>query len=319
MTLGMMILGVALALGAAVACDGDAAVTGAHRRGGAELGGSVVSTVQGHAITLDEVTNAARDLHLSPGQALNRLQTEKLLALEAERRGVDPGSKGAWVVAQAAVQEVLAREVEGQVSPADIAPADVEAAYAAQIDRFVRGERRWVVHALVPVEQGAGADTLARAGALAETIRRDALEQEDPAEALAALGDTSREGFVLVAEELHDVAAEGIYEQSFVRAAFALQAPGDVSLPVETSYGLHVIALTAIEPPRDVAFAAAEPDLREEMLVQARHQRLLELLEDAADRHVVAVREEGWAVVEQLDMDRLLARGSATGGAAEER
>jgi hypothetical protein len=81
-----------------------------------EVGGRVVSTVDGQPITVEDVERVARSAELSPAEALRRLQRYHLLAGEAERRGFGANAAVRQASRKAAVQELLAMEVEAPPS-----------------------------------------------------------------------------------------------------------------------------------------------------------------------------------------------------------
>src|SRR5688500_17297584 len=71
---------------------GDGTTTGGRDRprpqGDARLGGQVISTVDGVAITVGDVGRLAEAERITPREALRRLQDDLILAAEAERRGL---------------------------------------------------------------------------------------------------------------------------------------------------------------------------------------------------------------------------------------
>ena len=80
------------------------------RRTAAE--GQVVAVVNGRPIRVEEVHELARARQLSPREALRELEAEELLLGEASRRGYGRDAMTKRTVARAAVQALLAREVE---------------------------------------------------------------------------------------------------------------------------------------------------------------------------------------------------------------
>lgn len=78
----------------------------------ARASGRVVAVVNGRPIHVQDVAEAARARGLAPREALRALEAEALLLGEAERRGYGSAPDTRRTVARAAVQALLAREVE---------------------------------------------------------------------------------------------------------------------------------------------------------------------------------------------------------------
>jgi hypothetical protein len=87
--------------------------------GESRVGGRVVSTVDGEPITVDDVERVAGATGLPPEAALRRLQRFRLLAREAERRGLRERPAVRAAGRRAAVQALLAREVESPGAATD--------------------------------------------------------------------------------------------------------------------------------------------------------------------------------------------------------
>jgi len=132
--------------------------------------------------------------------------------------------------------------------------------YEEKIDSFGVGERRRVSHILVTLPPDAdeaavnavwakvdAAMTRARAG---EPFDELAEEYSDDKDSAAKGGDL---GFYI----------SGMMEASFEDAVYSLQ-PGEVSDPVQTAFGLHVIKLTELQPRKVKPFAEVRDQLARE-------------------------------------------------------
>jgi hypothetical protein len=97
------------------------------------VGGRVVSTVDGQPITVEDVERVARSAELSPAEALRRLQRYHLLAGEAERRGFGANAAVRRASRKAAVQALLAAEVEVEAPPS---PDDEDAQVRERFGRL---------------------------------------------------------------------------------------------------------------------------------------------------------------------------------------
>ena len=89
-------------------------------------------------------------------------------------------------------------------------------------------------------------------------------------------------------------------DPAFSKAAFALQKAGDLSEPVQSSFGWHVIRLEARRPPQDMTWE------------QARRQIMAELkqrfINDARERKLNAIRNDPNMKVNQPAIDALVVK-----------
>lgn len=131
------------------------------------------------------------------------------------------------------------------------------AAYDQRISEYEQPERVHASHILVRVSSVASEEEIEAARAKAQTIRERAVGGEDFAEVARETSDDSG-----TAEAGGDLGffAHADNEPALSDAAFALE-PGDVSDPVRTDVGFHVIRLNAREPAAMTSFDEVGPDL----------------------------------------------------------
>ncbi|MFV8571261.1 SurA N-terminal domain-containing protein [Marinobacter sp. SBS5] len=147
---------------------------------------------------------------------------------------------------------------------------EVRAEYESRAEQFAREERK-AAHILV--EAGAEADeTLA-------TIQ----SRLDAGESFAELAEefsvdtvSGREGGDL------GYAGRGVYDEAFEEALFALEK-GEISEPVETSFGIHLIRLDDVRRSDVPAFEELEGQLRKELARAKAEERYVEVRADLAD------------------------------------
>lgn len=156
------------------------------------------------------------------------------------------------------------------VSEEDIRKAMTESAASA-----AGKEERRVSHILIKLPQDAEASAEKAAMAKAQDLRAKLLvgtdfatlarkNSEDPGSA-AQGGDL---GFV----------ARGTLAKEFEQALFALKKSGELSAPVRSSYGLHLIKLTGVKGP-SAAPAATRAKVEAEIKVRKAEERFFELSE----------------------------------------
>lgn len=258
-------------------------------RGDERVGGDVVSTVDGHAITVAEVEVAARSSGVPPEVALRRLQDEVLLALAARRGGVgsdDPAAVRAQ--RQAMVQALLARTVEAQEP--EVPQDELAAAYEASRQRFSRPERRVSTHV---VARDAPVADMEAGRAWIEELLGELRAAPDPVNAALAVrrrSDLDTLPFAVEVQEVDGLAQDDpATAPAYLRALYAMEEPGVYPAPVRTELGWHAVILERIEPPRATSREEALETLRGERVAQHRHAALNELVGDIAERTPVTL------------------------------
>lgn len=271
--------------------DGDERADGPRARGSARVGGNVVATVDGHPIDVETVMSAARAAGVPPELALARLEDEALLAAAAERAGFadDPAVRRA--TERAAVQALLARTVEAEVTEEAIDPATLEEALEASPERFDRPERRRSAHVLAAVPEGAPAEVESAAEAWIRRLHAEAAASRDPAAHLAGVRPDPSLPFEVSYEDVPPLARTDEAAAGYVEALFGAEVPGLLP-PVRTGLGWHVIVVTEIvpawRPTREEALAV----LRSERLAALRAARLEELVRELAARTEVRLERD---------------------------
>ncbi|RBP77260.1 SurA N-terminal domain-containing protein [Marinobacter nauticus] len=229
--------------------------------------------------------------------------------------------------------------VQGQV---DVTEADVQAYYDENRDQFRQPEQ--VDAAYITLSQGALAESIEvaedelrtyyeeRAEEYAREERRAAhilVEAGDEGQAtLATIQQRLEEGesFAVLAEEYSvdtvsaqeggdlGFAGRGVYDEAFEDALFGLEE-GEVSGPVETSFGLHLIKLEEVRRSDVPAFDELREDLRLELARTKASERFAEVRSQLADAAYAADDLAGPA--EELGLEIRVVEGvSRDGGAA---
>jgi len=97
-----------------------------------------------------------------------------------------------------------------------------------------------------------------------------------------------------------DSGPRGRFDPTFEAAAFALKNPGDVSEPVLTRFGYHVIKLEGRQPSRQMSFDEVQSKILAEMR--------LKYIEDARESVVAAIRRDPRVTVNQAVVEGLIAK-----------
>jgi hypothetical protein len=240
--------------------DGTGRIAAPQREGAATVGGQVVSTVNGTPITVEEVAALTRKSRLDPGGALRRLQAERLLMEEAERRGLRRVPEARQVARQALAQALLDEEA----ATVRVSDGELREAYEKARARFVFPERRASLHVLASV--GTPADD-APAHAFIRRVRDELAAAPEPEDVWARYQSHAESGLRVSAERIPAVDREAPFVGEYLDALFGVASPSVVAEPVRTRYGWHAIVVTEILPASDKSLEEAEPVLRAELLV----------------------------------------------------
>lgn len=195
------------------------------------------------------------------------------------------------------VQYVLlsATEVGRQYQPTE---EDLRQAYEAEAARYVVPERRRASHILLNVPADAD-DTKAQvAKERAESIAKEAASGAD----FAAMAKKQSEDPSTAARggDFGDI-TPGLLPPELEAAVFALK-PGEVSPPVRTRFGFHVVKLVSLTPEARKPFAEVRQELAEQVRARKGEERFLEQAERF--RNLVYEHPDGLEPAAQsLDLD----------------
>ena len=163
------------------------------------------------------------------------------------------------------INELLEQEIGKDIA---VKPSEIATFYEENPTRFAQAEAIRVSHILIGVRPDASESVRKAARDRAAQLAKRARTGSDfAALARAHSNDASRErggdlGFV----------PRGQAQPAFEQAAFAL-APGEISDPVETQYGFHVIKAIEKRPAQTVPFGQAAPQVEQYLLDQRRQEQ----------------------------------------------
>ena len=177
---------------------------------------------------------------------------------------------------------------------------ELRALFDAERGSFLTPEKREVSHILVSVESGAVEEARARAAGFRERIVAGESFEDVAKEHSDDPGSASTGGALGFIEH-------GIMDPAFEEAAFAL-APDEVSEPVRSNFGWHLIKVTSVQEARETTFeevrdeVLAQYRLREAERIYVEHVETLanvvyehpESLEPAARELELPIRETGY-------------------------
>ncbi|MDN5781318.1 MAG: SurA N-terminal domain-containing protein [Luteimonas sp.] len=210
-------------------------------------------------------------------------------------------------------------DIDSSALPVPVATdeAALHARYEQEKARFVDPEQRLASHILIKVEPGADAKAQKAAEEKAAKI---AVEARAPGADFAALAraDSDDAGSKDSGGDLGWVVHDGGMVKPFEDALFAMKA-GDVSEPVKTDFGWHVIQLREVRSGKQISFEDARDELAREQGDVDRERAFNELtgkLVDQVLKNPSALAPAARAV--NLPVQKLgpFARGQGTGIAA---
>ncbi len=186
-----------------------------------------------------------------------------------------------------------------------ISDADLRKQYEQHKASYTVPEERSAAHILIAVPQNADAAKVAAAKKKAEAIYKKLEAGASFAE--LAKKDSDDAGSAAEGGNL-GVIRKGTLDPAFVDALDGLKKVGDITPPVRTSYGFHIIKLTKLVPAHEKTFEEAKSDIADELRNQKAEdeyydvtQRLSDLtsdnplsLEPAAQELGLKIRETDW-------------------------
>ncbi len=194
----------------------------------------------------------------SPTRIQNVIQTmllQKELADEARAAGLDKDPAVKRQLTMAETEELS--KVRMQYFRAGLKIPDfnelAQEEFIAHKDKYITRGKRVVKHILISTKTRSDAD----AKALAETVDKEAKAHPDQFDALVDKysddpGKSTNHG------ELSNAGDPSRYVEEFAKAAAALKQPGEISLPVKTTFGFHIIKLIESTPDTVPTFAQAK-------------------------------------------------------------
>ncbi len=256
----------------------------------------VVARVQGVAIHLSDLQAAvdAEPPGARPEVILQRAIDFELLAQRAAARGYGHAAEVTTAGQQAAVRVLLAEDFERATEPEDLPSEVLSEAYERNRWLFNNPALVHVAHVRLPVPKGAPEETWLQVGADAAALHAELaaspiLGLEDFLERARRLGERFGEPDV---GTIGRVALNGKYVAEFAQAAHALLRDGDLSQPVRTQFGWHILYRYGYTPARSQPLAEVEPQVREKVWPEWRKYRFFRYLEELHGKARVEVYAE---------------------------
>ncbi len=240
---------------------------------GSDKGDKILAEVAGYKLTLkkfnDQIASLPPQLQMAVArnpqlkeQLLDRWVQLTLMAAEARKQDLQdkPAVKKRIEDMTNALlaQEFMRENVEAKVKVTD---KEVKDYYENHKSEFTRPEQVRARHILIKVSPNADKKALAKAKKKAEEIRAKALKGEDFAKLAEKYSDDpgsrGRGGDLGYFQK-------GRMVPEFEKAAFSLKV-GEISKPVRTSFGYHIIKVEGKRPSQQQTFKDVEQRIRQKL------------------------------------------------------
>ena len=280
-------------------CTGTDAPTAAPksqptRRDAARSESVIVARVDGRLIPASEAKRLIRETDggLTPKEAVDILVRNALLAEEAEKRGYDRAPETLAARQKATARALLKDEVEAALTAATLPESDVRAYYDKNKKKYVHGERRTVVHFLARTDKKRLSEAEAEKIATeASRAAQGAVDEADFRKRVKPFVESLKKNAVLESLPPFEAGSKRLV-RPFVEAAFELSGTGEVSAPVKTDFGYHVLYLASVEPSMNRSIEDANAEIREAALPMARTQKVSALLAELLNKNKVFIYED---------------------------
>jgi peptidyl-prolyl cis-trans isomerase D len=211
---------------------------------------------------------------ISPERYLPNVKIEA----EAVKQYYD-ANPGEFRVPEQVRVEYVTLSIETLMQGVEISPDETRKYYDSNRRQFGVEESRQAAHILIAPDVGEGAEAKPKARARAEEIHRELLK--NPKRFAEAAKKYSQDpGSAAAGGDLGGRISPGSMKDTpdLERAIFELK-PGEISAPVETQHGFHIIRVTSVEPATIRPFEEVRGQIEQELRKQQAARRFAEMAE----------------------------------------
>lgn len=275
------------------------------------------------AIAREWVTIAGENREISTSRLAAGVFAAKVKTTPESIKAFYDANRGRFEVPEQVKVEYVLLNSEALASADPVSTKEIQEAYDQRRAQYEISERRQASHILIAIKQGANAEEKAKARERAEDLLAKVKKTPESFADLAKKNSDDPGS----AEKGGDVGlfSRGLVAKAFEDAAFSMK-PNEISGPVETEFGFHVIRLKAIIPGSLKPLAEVRGDIERDLAKQRAGRKYAEAAEQfsnmvyeqsdtlkpVAERFKVAVRDGGWVArsgsrVAQLSHPRVIA------------
>jgi peptidyl-prolyl cis-trans isomerase SurA len=233
-----------------------------------------------------KITDAEIDQYIEKVKQTHSL-SDKELSLALAREGQTLAGFRASVKSKLEENEIIGRQVQRRVN---ITNDDVERYYKLHAKDFREGDRARLRHILLPLAENASPDRVQAAMARSHELYKRIVGGEDFGKLAAEYSDGAGR------EAGGDIGwvKRGTLLKPIEDVAFEKLAVGQVSQPVRSSMGIHIVRLDAKEIGTVPPLSAVAPKIKDELYTRALEERRLKWLNsDLRRKHRIDVKLPG--------------------------
>jgi len=172
--------------------------------------------------------------------------------------------------------EYLVLSVDALQHEARVDPAEVAKYYEQNRRQFEVRESRQAAHIFVSADAAAGAEARQKAKARAEALHQQLRKSPGAFDGLAK-AHSEDPGSAAKGGDLGYIDRGSMKDVPEFEAALYRMKPGEISAPVETSLGYHIIRLTAVRPAQSKGIDEVRGQIEQELRKQLAGRRFAEL------------------------------------------
>jgi len=248
----------------------------------------VLARVEGHEIReehVDQLLSAAGPQAMmlynneqGRKMVLDELIASRLFALSGKRQGLDESPEFQSLLDSFITHSISRLAIENTLNDVVLSDEDLRNFYDENQSNFVSPDQIRAKHILIADNEEAEEKLAFIQGELENGVAFDALATEHSIDPSAQRngGDL---GFF----------GRGQMVPEFEAAAFALNEPGDISEPVKSNFGWHIILLEEKKPSSAMPFDEVRPQIEQFLLNEKRTQRYQEALEALKSEFTVEI------------------------------
>ena len=258
-----------------------------------------------------KVSEEEIDRYIARIKERNRI-TDEELAAALSRDGVTMEKYRESIRTEIEKSEIINRQVRKRVN---ITPEDVERYYRSNAKKYMSPERAWLRHILLSLPERAAPEREKEVMERAAGIRKRIITGED----FAKLARDYSEGAGASAGGDIGWVKRGSLIREIEDLAFNKLSAGEISPPLRTSLGVHLVKLEAKERGQLLPLSEVQEKIREELLGRATEERFQKWLKtDLRKRHRVDVKLPGVVFrpeeTKEATVDSLMASAARTSG-----
>jgi peptidyl-prolyl cis-trans isomerase D len=186
---------------------------------------------------------------------------------------------GEFRIAERVRVEYLVLSVDALQLQARPDPAEVRKFYDANRRQFEVPESRQAAHIFVSADAAMGAEARQKARARAEALYQE-LKKSPGKFAELAKARSEDPGSAANGGDLGYIDRGSMKDVPAFEAALYQLKPGEISAPVESGLGYHIIRLTAVRPGQVKSFEEARPQIEQDLRKQLAAKRFAELADN---------------------------------------